>query len=102
MPVRTRLLHRITVIREFLDVVHYAIQLPLAIDLGFSAQSETIQSFVAAQITEHGFHCGEASGDHVSTRVGVDFDFHLVRFAGSAAFTLKERDLPRFGFVRFA
>ena len=72
-------------VREFLNVVHHAIQLPLTIHLGFSAQGKPIQSFVAAQIAEHGFHCREATGDHVSTRVGIDFDFHLVSFAGSAA-----------------
>jgi hypothetical protein len=42
------LLRRITMIREFFDVVHHAIQLPLPIDLGFSAQRKTTQSFVAA------------------------------------------------------
>ena len=70
MPVRTMLLHRITVVREFLNVVHQAIQLPLSVDLGFAAQRKTIQSFVAAQISEHGFHGGEATSDHVATRVG--------------------------------
>ena len=84
--------------REFFDVVHHAVQLPLSVDLGFAAQRKPIQSLVAAQIAEHGFHRREAARDHRFAGVGVDFDFHLVRLAGRAAFTLKEGDLARFLF----
>jgi hypothetical protein len=44
----------VCVVREFLDVVHEAIQLPLRIDLRAVAQCEAIKALVHAQIREDG------------------------------------------------
>ena len=47
--------------RQFLDVVHQAIQLPLHIDLASPSEGETVELFVVAQVAEYRLHRGEAS-----------------------------------------
>jgi hypothetical protein len=52
---------RIPVMRQLLDVVHQAEELPLRIHLPLSSQREAIQPLVVADVAEHRLHRGEAS-----------------------------------------
>ena len=54
-----RSLLRVPVMRQFLDVVHQAVELPLRIHLRFSSEREAVELFVVPQIAEDGFHGGE-------------------------------------------
>jgi len=47
---------QLSVIRQFLDVVHQAIQLPLALHFFLTAQTEAIQALGRSDVAEHGFH----------------------------------------------
>lgn len=71
-------MHRISLVSELFNVVHHAIKLPLAIDLGCSAQRKSVESLIAAQIAKHRFHGGEAAGDDLAPRIAVDLDLHPV------------------------
>lgn len=85
--------------RQFLNIVHQAIQLPLPIHLGPSTQRKAMQPFVAPDIAKHGLDRRETTGDHGSTHVGVDFGFHFIGFTGATALALKEGDLACFCFL---
>ena len=41
-------------IRQLLNIVHHAIQLPLPIYLGLSAQRKAVQTLIAAQVAPQG------------------------------------------------
>ena len=88
-------LSRITMVRQLFNIMHHAVQLPLPIDLGFSAQRKAVQTLVAAQIAKHRFHRRKASRDHLPARIRIDFLFHQIDmiFTG-IAFALQERNLP--------
>ena len=62
-------------IRQLFNIMHHAVQLPLTIHLGFSAQRKTVQTLVAAQVAEHRFHCCKAARDHLTARIRFDFLF---------------------------
>ena len=47
-------LSRIAMIRQLLNIVHHAIQLPLPIHLGLSPQSKAVQALIAAQVAPQG------------------------------------------------
>jgi hypothetical protein len=51
---------RVPVVRQLLDVVHQAVELPLRIDLGLPSQGEAVQFLVRSEVAEHRFHGGEA------------------------------------------
>ncbi len=65
--------------RQLLDVMHEAIQLPLRIHLGFPAQREAIQSLVVPQITEHRLYRAEALTVTTATVVAIDALLHRRR-----------------------
>ena len=46
--------------RQLLDVVNQAVQMPLRVHLGLRAQREAVQALVVAQIGEHGLDDGDA------------------------------------------
>ncbi len=46
-------LRPVTVVRQLLDVVHHAVELPLRIDFPASAQREAIEPFVVPEVAEH-------------------------------------------------
>jgi hypothetical protein len=68
----------IAVMRELLDVVDQAEQLPLSIDFLAAAERESIESFVVADVAEDGFHCGESLAIARATGGGVDAFPHAV------------------------
>ena len=55
-----RYLLRISVMREFLDVVHHAVELPLRIDFALAPERKAIKTLVVAQVAKHRFHRGDA------------------------------------------
>ena len=93
-------LSRIAMIRQLLNIMHQAVQLPLPIHLGFSTQRKAVQALIAAQVAEHRFHCRKAARDHQSTGIGIDFLLHpLDMILLFIAFSLQERNLSCFGFL---
>ena len=66
-------------VREFLDVVHQTIELPLPVDLGSPAQREAIELLVVAQIAEHRLHRREAPAVTRSALGTVNALTHLLR-----------------------
>ena len=90
--------------RQFLDVVHQAIELPLAIDLPPSAQREPIQPLVVPDVAEDRFDGGKASSVAGLAFFAVDGFLHpvAVTFFGRAGFAPKEADLPNLGLIRGA
>ena len=47
---------QLSIIRQFLDVVHQAIQLPLALYLSLPAQTEAIQAIGRSDVAENRLH----------------------------------------------
>ena len=82
-------------IRQLFDIMHQAVQLPLPIHLGFSAQRKAVQTLVTTQIAKHRLHRRKAARDHLPARIRIDFLFHPIDmiFTG-IAFALQERNLP--------
>ena len=90
-------------VRQLLDVVHHAIELPLPIHLRPAPQGEAGEPFVVAQVAEHRFHRRKASRNHVLAGGRVDLRFHPVGMALLArTLALEECDLPGLGGLGFA
>ena len=89
--------------RQFLDVVHQTVELPLRIHLRSTSEREAVELFIVSQVAEHGFHRGKTSAVSDASFRAVDTQFH---FAGETyraiCFALKEDDLPYLGFFRSA
>ena len=87
-------------VRQLLDFMHHAVQLPLSIHLGFSAQRKAVQALIAAQVTKHRFHCRKPACDHQPTRIRIDFLLHpLNMILLGIALALQESNLPYLGFL---
>jgi len=71
--------------RQLLDVVHQAEELPLRIDLLPPAQGEAIQPLVVTQVGKHRLHRGEASAVEPSASFGVDGPLHALAVARRGA-----------------
>ena len=87
--------------RQLLDVVDQAEELPLRIDFGFSSQGEAIEPLVVSDVAEHRLHRREASAVEHPALWRIDAFFHPVgvtlrRVRGLA---LEEGDLARFGLL---
>ena len=93
---------RISVMRELLDVVNQAEELPLRIDLDAPAQREAVEPFVVAQVAEHRLDGGEAAAVGDTTFGGIDALSHArgQRVLGFCVF--EEGDLSRLGGLGFA
>jgi len=91
----------IPVMRQFLDVVHQTVQLPLRIHFLLSPEREAVELLVVAQVAENGFDGGEASAVLASSCRAVYVSLHFVGVTFlSVGFAVEEGDLPGFGFVR--
>ena len=86
--------------RQFLDVVHHAVELPLPIHLRSPSEREAVELFVVPQIAKHRLHGGEALAVSGAPLRAVDARFHFVGVAHAIPFALKERHLSHLGFVR--
>jgi hypothetical protein len=88
----------VTVVRQFLDVVHHAVELPLRVHLLPSAQGEAIEPLVVPEVAEHRFDRREAPAVECSTQLGIDGALHPV---GGAllriSFAPEEAHLPGLG-----
>ena len=87
--------------RQFLDVMNKAEELPLRIDLLLAAQREPIQPLVVSDVAEHRFHGGETPAIQHASALRIDGLLHEVRVARLAVrrFFTEEADLP--GLCRF-
>jgi hypothetical protein len=86
----------VSVVRELLDVVHEAVQLPLRIDLGAASQGEPIEALVRAQMRKHGLHRSEPLRTRRAAFGGVDPVAHEGRVihVARADPTVEERHIP--------
>ena len=62
--------------RQLLDVVHHAIELPLGVDFALTSEREAIEPFVVAQVAEHGLDRGNASTIECAACGRVDAQLH--------------------------
>ena len=76
---------RVSAVRQLLDVMDQAVELPLRGDLGSASQGESVQLLVRPQVTEHRFHRSEAPRDHLASVRAVDLVLHPLagRFLGA-------------------
>ena len=86
--------------RQLLDVVHQAIQLPLCIDFDSSSQRESVELLVVPQIAEYRLHRGKAPAIPDASLRTIDTCFHFVGIAHAIPLALKERHLSHLGLVR--
>jgi hypothetical protein len=90
-------------VRELLDVVYQAEELPLRIDLVSASQGKTIKPLVMADIGKYRFHGGKALPIAPATFCAVDAPSHPVgtRF-GLVVLSGKEHHLAHRGALRVA
>ena len=87
----------LTVMRQFFDVVHQAIQLPLRIGLGLSPEREAVELFVVPQVAEYRPRRGEAPAMACPAFLTVDTLPHLAGAALLVCFVVEERQGARGG-----
>ena len=84
----------IPMMRQFLNVVHQAIQRPLPVHLLLATQAEAAELCISAQVAQDRLHRGKTARNHASARVRVDPRLHPVGETRMPwAFALKEGDL---------
>ena len=91
-------------VRQFLDVVYHAIELPLPVDLRTPSQREVVEPFVVAHIAEHRLYSGKASGDHLFAPGAIDSALHPLggTLRGAGHRTHEEGNLSDVGSLRVA
>jgi len=80
---RAAFLLPVTVVRQLLDVVHQAVELPLRIDFLAAAQGEAVQPLVCPKVAEHRFDGGEAPAVEFPPAFRIDPDRLQAPLAGS-------------------
>ena len=90
--------------RQLLDVMDEAEELPLGIDLLLTSEREAIEFLVMPDIREHRFNRGKTLSVSPSAFLAVEGLFHQVDIAHPrcVGFPAEEADLPDFGSVRRA
>jgi hypothetical protein len=87
--------------RQLLDVVHHAIELPLRIDFALTSEREAIEPFVVAQIAEYRLDGGNASTIECAACGRVDAQLHGLGMSEWRSLSLMEEshlaDARRFG-----
>jgi hypothetical protein len=66
------------VLRDFLDVMHQTVELPLRIDFSPTAQHKAMKPFVVSQVAEHGLNDGEPLAVSRAPLRVVDSSLHSV------------------------
>jgi len=61
--------------------VYQAVELPLALHFRFASQAKAVQSFVAADVGEHGFDNGHSVAVYMFAFVAINPCFHPVGVA---------------------
>jgi hypothetical protein len=89
----------LSVIRQLLNVVHQAIQLPLTLHLLFAPQTEAIQTLVATDVAEHRLNHGYAMTVNRFALLTIDSVFHPVGIRRAAPEFQSVRDLSSFAFT---
>lgn len=80
---------------DLADIVHQAVEQPLAVDLGLASEGKTIKAFGGTQIGEHRFGSRKAALIDVLPECGIDSAFHLrgESFARRLRTSIEEHDL---------
>ena len=79
--------------------MHQAIQLPLTLHFFLSSQAEAIQTFVAADVAEHGLNHGHAMTVNRFALLAIDSVFHPVGIRWAAPELQGVGDLSSFSLV---
>lgn len=87
---------------DLADIVHDAIEQPLAVDFALAAQRETVESACARDIGKHGLRSRQPPGINEAAEEGVDLALHLLRVGLGRALgsTFEETHLPGLGALR--
>ena len=64
--------------RQLLDIVNQAVQVPLGVDLRLRSQREAIQALVVPKVGEHGLHDRDAPPIEPAAPVAVDCLLHAL------------------------
>ena len=96
-------LYAISMMRQLLDVVNQAVEVPLGVHRRARAQGKAVEPLVVAQVAEHRFNGGQSPAVESFSALAVDRSFH----AGSelqrrALIFGEECHLPRRGALRVA
>ena len=84
--------------RQLLDIVYQAVQVPLRVHLALGAQRKPIQPFVVTQVGEHRLDDGDAPPIEPAAPVTVDRPLHALGVGQWRGLVLrKESHLPRRG-----
>lgn len=88
--------------RQLLNVMDEAIQLPLRIDLLLASQGKAVEPFVMPDVAEDRFHRCKASSVASLPFLAVDGSSHPLGIAlfFRSGFAPEEADLPHLGLVR--
>jgi len=78
---------------ELFNIVDQAVELPLALNLGFASQAEAVQSFVSADITKDRFNDRHAVAVNLFALGTIHTVFHPVGVAGWSFVIKREADL---------
>ena len=82
-------------IRQLLDVVHHALQMPLRVDLLASAQVQPCEPLVVPDVAKHWLHRADALAIEASALGRINGTSHaLARMVRIAGFRLEAGDLP--------
>ena len=89
--------------RQLLDVVNQAVQVPLRVHFGLRAQGEAIEALVVPQVGEDRLHDGDAPPVEFAPPVAVDRALHALGVAQRRTLVLvEEGDLTSLRSVRIA
>jgi len=90
--------------RQFFDVVHQTVELPLRVDLLLPAQREAIEPLVVPQVAEHRLDGGESAAVQRTSARRIDGPPHALAgaFRAGVGLAAKEADLPRLRLLRRA
>src|SRR4249920_1688830 len=89
--------------REFLDVVHQTIQMPLRVYLGLGSQRKAVEPLVVPKVGEHRFHRSHSTAVDLSSSCAIDGLLHALCVTQWRILTLGEdRQLTHLGALRIA
>lgn len=79
--------------RQLLDVMHEAVEVPLGVHLGLCTQREAIEALVVAQVRKHRLHRGDTPRVKRFAAFAVDGLSHDLRVGRGGRVLLEERHL---------
>ena len=88
--------------RQLLDIVNQAVEVPLRVHLALSSQGEAVQSFIVPQVAEHRFDDRDAPRIELASARTVDRSSHTLGVGQHRLILLEERYLANRGLLGVA